>query len=156
MILFLILSLELLLGPDHDLKTCSAILICRSSSKSHTIHFGPIMQPLFPSLYSHFCQVRISMLLFLSFLCFISSLGRRAYGTLIRPSQAQQWNARKYGGGPQHIWHYCYGGWMQTRGGNATGHKRRHSPHRKHKCREGWKTLHAGPTSHPPWVSWGN
>jgi hypothetical protein len=47
--------------------------------KSHKIHFGATTQPLFPSLDSHFSQVRISMLLFLLSLCCILSLGRRAY-----------------------------------------------------------------------------
>jgi hypothetical protein len=37
------------------------------------------MQPLFPSLDSHFSQVRISTLLFLFSSCCIPSLGRRAY-----------------------------------------------------------------------------
>ncbi len=37
------------------------------------------MQPLFPSLDSHFSQVRISMLRFLFLLCCIPSLGKRAY-----------------------------------------------------------------------------
>ena len=39
------------------------------------------MQPLFPSLNSHFSQVRISMLLFLFLMCWIPSLGKRPCGT---------------------------------------------------------------------------
>jgi hypothetical protein len=45
MILFLIFTLELLLGPDHDLKTSSAILICRSFFKSHKIDFSATSNP---------------------------------------------------------------------------------------------------------------
>jgi hypothetical protein len=47
-------SLELLLGPDHDLKTCSAILSCRPFSKSHKIYFGATSNLSFPTLDSHF------------------------------------------------------------------------------------------------------
>jgi hypothetical protein len=53
-------------------------------SKSHKTYFGAIMQPLIPSLDSHFSQVRISMLLFLFSLCCIPSLGRRAYVTIVQ------------------------------------------------------------------------
>jgi hypothetical protein len=35
MILFLILSLELLPGTDQDLETCSIIFICNLNFKSH-------------------------------------------------------------------------------------------------------------------------
>ncbi len=41
MILFLFLPLELLLGPDHDLKTCSAILHIQTS-KSHNFQLSEI------------------------------------------------------------------------------------------------------------------
>jgi hypothetical protein len=54
MILFLIFTLDLLLVPENDLKTCSAILICGTFSKSHKIHFGATSNPSFPTLDSHF------------------------------------------------------------------------------------------------------
>jgi hypothetical protein len=81
MILFLMFTLELLLGPDHDLKICSSILIGRPFSKSHKIHFGATSNLSFPTLDSHFSQVRVSMLLFPQEYC-IPSLGRRAYGNI--------------------------------------------------------------------------
>ncbi len=43
------------------------------------IHFGTTSNPFFPTLDSHFSQVRISTLLFLFLSCCISSLGKRAY-----------------------------------------------------------------------------
>jgi hypothetical protein len=45
MIFTLIFILELLLGPNHDLKTCLVILICRPSSKSHDFLFGTTTTP---------------------------------------------------------------------------------------------------------------
>ncbi len=53
--------------------------LIRIISKSHKIHFGATMQPLFPSLDGHISQGRVSKLLFLFLLRCISSLDRRAY-----------------------------------------------------------------------------
>jgi hypothetical protein len=83
MILIIVLSLDLLLGQIMISKHVSQSFICRPFSKSYKIHFGASMQPLFPSLDSHFSQVRVSMLLVLFLPCCISSLGRKAYCSLV-------------------------------------------------------------------------
>ncbi len=79
MILCLIFTFELLLGPDHDLKTCSLILICRPCSKSHKINFGATSNPSVLLLIVTFSQVGVSTLLLFPRECCIHSLGRRAY-----------------------------------------------------------------------------
>ncbi len=56
----------------------------RIISKSYKNSFGATTQPLFPSLNSHFSQVRVGMLLFLFLSCCISSLGRKTYCTINR------------------------------------------------------------------------
>jgi hypothetical protein len=43
------------------------------------------MQPIFPSLDSHFSQVRIGMLLILFLLCCIPSLDKKAYSMSLLP-----------------------------------------------------------------------
>ena len=60
----------------------------RISLQSHQIHFGSTMLPLFPSFNSHFSQVVISTLLFLFLSCCISSLGKRAYSTMVQYQQS--------------------------------------------------------------------
>ncbi len=54
-----------------------------------------LCNPFFPSLDSHFSQVRISMLLFLFLLCCIPSLGKKAYGTIVMQVSILQ---------PSHTW----------------------------------------------------
>jgi hypothetical protein len=81
MILIIVSSLDLLLGQIMISKHALQSFICRPLSKSHKIHFDATMQPLLPSLDSHFSQVRVSTLFFLFLLCCISSLGRRTYSS---------------------------------------------------------------------------
>jgi hypothetical protein len=63
MILIVALSLDLLLGQIMISKHAQQSFICRPITKSHKIHFGATMQPLFPSLGSCFSQDKVVMLL---------------------------------------------------------------------------------------------
>jgi hypothetical protein len=89
--------LDIILDTDHDLNLYLGLI---SWTQIMIVKLGPgasfvdpflsliksilvlIATPIFPTLDSHFSQVRIIVLLFLFSLCCISSLGKRAYCTL--------------------------------------------------------------------------